>query len=43
MGRKTDREVLRENRWIAVLSAAFILCGIWIGLLQNSFCSSPFL
>ena len=29
MGRKTDREVLRENRWLTVLSTAFILCGMW--------------
>ena len=35
MGRKTDREVLRENRWLTVLSAAFILCGIWIALLPH--------
>ena len=35
MGRKTDREVLRENRWLTVLSAVFILCGIWIALLPH--------
>ena len=35
MGRKTDREILRENRWLTVLSAAFILCGIWIALLPH--------
>lgn len=35
MGRKTDREILRENRWPTVLSAAFILCGIWIALLPH--------
>ena len=35
MGRKTDREILRENRWLTILSAAFILCGIWIALLPH--------
>lgn len=35
MGRKTDREILRENCWLTVLSTAFILCGIWIALLPH--------
>ena len=35
MGRKTDREILRENRWLTVLSAVFILCGILIALLPH--------
>lgn len=35
MGRKTDREILRENRWLTVLSAAFILCGILFALLPH--------
>lgn len=35
MGRKTDREILRENRWLTVLSAVFILCGILVALLPH--------
>lgn len=26
---------MQENRWLTVLSAAFILCGIWIALLPH--------